>query len=671
MNEAETHQLILMPSGRRGRVPAETTVLDAARTLGIQIESLCSGQGTCHKCLIQVETGVFPKHGIESRDEHLSPPTAAEAQALARLNASGQRLACQARVQGDVLVYLPEASRGQKQIIRKTARTQHRIEIQPAVRLLCVSLERATLGEAAGDWDRLRAHVRTLTEHDALSIDLPALRRLQAALNAGAGGVTLTLWGECEIIDIQPGCVDGFYGLAVDIGTTTVAAHLCDLHNGAILVTVSIMNPQVAYGEDVMSRISYTSAEPDGLERLHNSIIHTLNTLIETAAAEANIDPTRITDAVLVGNTTMMHLLLGISPVELGRAPFTLALRDSLDVKARDLGLRLNAGAYVHVLPSEGGHVGADNVAVFIAEAPRRSENCAIVDVGTNAEIILSTQGKYYCASSPTGPAFEGAQITYGMRAAPGAIERVRIDAVSGQPRFRIIGDERWSDTWPQGADGPRAVGICGSGIIEVVAEMFTAGILWADGRLNSEHFSGRVRREGASLAYLLVAAEQSATGRPIYITQSDIRNVQLAKAALYAGIRLLMERAGVTTLDRVILAGAFGSHIDTQRALLLGLFPDCALDHVHSVGNAAGDGAVIALLNRSKRQMAREWIQQVEYVELATDPHFQAAFVAALNLPHATDAFPHLAGLLPQNPQTGQSEHVLYRPRRTRQPQA
>lgn len=664
MSEADTHQLILLPSGRRGRIPAQMTVLDAARLLGIQIESLCSGQGTCHKCLIQVETGIFPKHGIESCDEHLSPITADEAQTLTRLKITGQRLACRARILGDVVVYLPESSRGQKQIIRKSVRVQRRLAIQPAVRLLYVTVGRAAIGEAQGDWDRLRAIAGALTKGEDLSIDLPALRGLQAALNAGDGRITLTLWAEREVIDVQPGYNDELYGLAVDIGTTTVAAHLCDLGSGAILATASAMNPQVVYGEDVMSRISY-SAEPDGLARLHDSITATLNTLAQTAAAEAGIDSARIADAVMVGNTTMIHLLLGISPVSLGRAPFTLALRDSLDVKARDLGLRLNPGAYVHVLPAQGGHVGADNVAVFIAETPRRRETCLIVDVGTNAEIVLSARGELYSASSPTGPAFEGAQITHGMRAAPGAVERVRIDPNSGLPRFRVIGDERWSDTWSEGADSPRAAGICGSGIIEIVAEMFMAGILRADGRLDAEHLSGRVQREGGMLAYLLVTGEQSATGRPIFVTQSDVRSVQLAKAALYTGIKLLMQRAGVTGLDRVILAGAFGSHIDPQRAMMLGLFPDCALDHVHSVGNAAGDGAVMALLDRSKRIWAREWVKRVNYVELATDPRFQEAFVAALPLPHSEDAFPHLAEFLPQRPQTAPPERSIYRPRR------
>jgi uncharacterized 2Fe-2S/4Fe-4S cluster protein (DUF4445 family) len=409
------------------------------------------------------------------------------------------------------------------------------------------------------------------------------------------------------------------------------------------------MNPQVKFGEDLMSRVSYAMTHSDGLSKMHSALIETLNQLAVSAAREAGIRARVIHEAVFVGNTTMVHILLNLDPSELGGAPFALANRDAMDVKARDLGLRLHPGANVHVLPAEAGHVGADNVAGLIAEEPYHLNGVTLmVDIGTNAEIVLTAPGTMYSASSPTGPAFEGAQITFGMRAAPGAIERVRIDPETFESRFRVIGDEAWSDGW-----GPepvrRAAGICGSGIVEAVAELYLAGILRPDGRFNPDLEHPRIRREGRDVAYILADGSQTTTREPILVTQSDVRNIQLAKGALYAGAKLLMNRAGVAAVDRILLAGAFGSYIDTKYAMILGLIPDCNLEQVYAVGNAAGDGARIALLNREKRLEAQRIAREVRYIETAVDPQFQAEFVAALHIPHAQDAFPHLEGLLPE----------------------
>ena len=344
----------------------------------------------------------------------------------------------------------------------------------------------------------------------------------------------------------------------------------------------------------------------------------------------------------------MHHIALNISPIHIGTAPFTLATYDAVDVKARDLGLTaINRCAWVHVLPCEAGYVGADNVGVLLAEEPHRQNHVAlIIDVGTNGEILLGNQEHLLSASSPTGPAFEGGQITHGMRAAPGAIERVRIDPETLTPRFRVIGDERWSDEMPPGEI--QAAGICGSGIIEVVAELFARGIVLPGGKFNLDTPSPNFRPTQRVGEYMLARADQTSTLREIVITQNDIRAVQLAKAALYAGAKLLMARRGVQRVDRVILAGAFGSFISKEHAMLIGLFPDCDLQDVYAVGNAAGDGARIALLSRAKRREAREVARWVEKVETAIEEEFQNEFVAALNFPHARDAFPHLAGLLP-----------------------
>ena len=650
------HQVIFMPSGRRGQVRAGETLLDAARQLGVEIESICGGRLTCAKCRVRIEEGQFAKHGIASAATHVSPSDAREASLLAEAaNGDGAyRMACAAHVAGDVLIYVPEESRAHKQVIRKSA-TARVIDVAPAVRQVYVEVDRAELGEHRGDWGRLQAALAQQWQLTGLTIDLPALRRLQPALRSGNWAVTVILGNEREVIDVQPGYKEGLYGLAVDIGSTTVAGHLCDLRTGEVLATEATMNPQVTYGEDLMSRVSYAMTNPGGLDKMHMAIIEALNGLAARAARAAGRQLRDIHDAVFVGNTTMIHILLGINPQELGGAPFALATRDAVDVKARELGLRFHPGASVHVLPAEAGHVGADNVGVLLAEEPhRQDEMTLLVDVGTNAEIVLGNRQRLLSASSPTGPAFEGAQIRFGMRAAPGAIERVRIDPQSWVARFRVIGEERWSDSWQSGPAAPveaqpqhLAAGICGSGIIEVVAEMFLAGIIRGDGRFDPDRPHERVIWEGKRGAYVLATGDQTANGQPILVTQDDVRNIQLAKAALYAGAKLLMNRMGVERVERITLAGAFGSYIDPQYAMLLGLIPDCGLDRVSAVGNAAGDGARIALLNHHKRAEAAEIARWVTYVETAVDPQFQDAFVGAIPIPHATDAFPHLESRL------------------------
>lgn len=648
--------VILMPSGRRGQVAEGQSLLDAARQLGVEIESICAGRLTCGKCKIRIEEGDFQKHGIRSAAVHVSPPSEEERTLLERLHSGEYRMSCSTYIHGDLLVTVPEESRAQKQIIRKTA-SERVIEVAPAVRQVYVEVDEAKLGEHRGDWGRLQSALAEQWQLENLSIDLQALRRLQPVLRKGDWAVTVTLWQDREVIDVQPGYKEGVYGLAVDIGSTTVASYLCDLRTGELLATESMMNPQVSYGEDLMSRVSYAMTRPDGLDKMHDAIIKALNQLAARAARQAGIHAQDIHEAVMVGNTTMMHIFLGINPVELGGAPFALANRDAMDIKASELGLHFHRGAYVHVMPSEAGHVGADNVGVLIAEEPySQDEVMLIVDVGTNAEIDLGKRDWMYSASSPTGPAFEGGQISSGMRAAPGAIERVRIDPLTKEPRFRVIGEERWSDQWQLGPDTPieiqprhLASGICGSGIIEAIVEMYLAGIITPDGRFIPEIQNGRVHWEGRKGAYMLALPEQSSHGNPIWITQDDVRNIQLAKGALYAGAKLLMKRANVEKVDRVLLAGAFGSYIDPKYAMILGLIPDCDLEKVYAVGNAAGDGARIALLNRHKRKEAQKIAHWIRYIETAVDPDFQLEFVYAMHLPHRKDPFPHLQGLLPE----------------------
>jgi uncharacterized 2Fe-2S/4Fe-4S cluster protein (DUF4445 family) len=653
VSQSAVHRLILMPSGRQGDVQEGSTVLDAAARLGVEIESICGGRQTCGKCCIVHEIGSFVKHGISSAVHHLSPPDAAEIEYAEQhyIDLNDRRMACAARVQGDLLIHVPDESLARKQVVRKAA-GQLILEVAPALRLLYVKVEPAELGSPS-DWQRLQAALFEQWQVEGLTIDPLVLRTLQKVLRAGNWAVTVTVWQEREVIRVEAAYIESLFGLAVDIGSTTLAAHLCDLRTGEVLATETAMNPQVRYGEDLMSRISYGMMEPQGVMRMHRAIIKALNQLAQKAAQTSRINSQEITEAVLVGNTVMLDLLLGIDPLELGGAPFALAVQDALDIKARDLGLySLHGAAMLHILPSVAGHVGADNVAVLLAELPHFDDRVTlIVDIGTNAEILLGTQDHILSASSPTGPAFEGAQITHGQRAAPGAIERLRINASS--VRYKVVGDGRWQDELGDG-ESLGATGICGSGVIEIVAELFLAGLIDSSGRFDPHSTHPNLLINGRQVEFVLVSASESATGQPIVITQNDVRAIQLAKAALYAGVKLLMAKLGVERVDRIKLAGAFGSYIDPLYAMVLGLIPDCDLTQVSAIGNAAGDGARIALLNIAQRRVAQEVTRKIDYLETAVAPNFQEEFVAAMSLPHATDSFPHLASILPPaNPTT------------------
>jgi uncharacterized 2Fe-2S/4Fe-4S cluster protein (DUF4445 family) len=657
--------VVFQPSGRQAAVPEGQTLLDAARAMGVEIESICGGQQTCGKCKVLADFGDFSKYGIAPTPANISPPGGDEQHywEKRKRDAGDYRLSCAACVQGDLVINVPEESQARKQIVRKSA-TVREIELDPAIRQYFVKVKSAELGDNRGDWELLQASLRSTHHLDNLSIDYFALRDLQKTLRKGKWEATVTVWNDQQVVRVQPGYQEGAYGFAVDIGTTTVAGHLVDLFSGHILATESMMNPQTTYGEDLMSRISYGMMNPDGVDKLHAVIIEALSRLVKRATRAAKLQPDDVTELVLVGNTVMTALLLGIDPVELGGAPFALFSHDAMDIKARDLGITAHPGANVHILPAEAGHVGADNMGVVVAESPHIQDDIVlVVDIGTNAEILVGNKEHLLSASSPTGPAFEGGEISHGMRAAPGAIEAVRIDPATGLPRFRIIGDDRWSDAMP--AVDIQAAGICGSGIIDLVAELFAAGVIDAGGKFIAPNPSPNFRATGRVGEFVVASADQTSTGKEITINQQDIRAIQFAKSALYTGAKLLMERRGVTKVDRVLLAGGFGAHIDKQRAMMMGLFPDCDLDNVYAVGNSAGDGAVLCLLSRERRRRAREIARWIEYVETAIEPNFQARFVDALGLPHNIDEFPHLKGLVPDRQIVAAQEDDRRRERR------
>lgn len=647
--------VIFTPSGKRGRFALGTPVLTAARQLGVDLDSVCGGRGICSKCQISPGYGEFPKHGVTVDEDALTPWNAVEERYKSKRGmAPGRRLGCQARVMGDIVIDVPPESQVHKQVIRKSATERH-IEMDPATRALFVEVAEPDMHEPTGDFERLKRALAEQWQVEDPIADLALLSRLQPALRKGEWKATVVLTKgnhdtRPRILEVYPGFHEGgLYGLAIDLGSTTIAAHLCSLTDGTVLASSGLMNPQIRFGEDLMSRVSYAMMNPGGDAEMTRAVREAINALARAIADEAKVDPKAIFEVVFVMNPVMHHLLLGIDPVELGQAPFALATSGSLSLDAADLDLtNIHGAARVYVLPCIAGHVGADCAAVALSEEPDKSDEMVlIVDVGTNAEILLGNRSRVLACSSPTGPAFEGAQITSGQRAAPGAIERVEIDPVTKEPRFRVIGCDLWSDE-PGFADATKSTGItgiCGSGIIEAVAEMRMAGLLDAGGLIGGPDQVGTQRSVlfGRTHSYLMHDA--SAEGGPkIWVTQGDIRAIQLAKSALYAGARLLMDEMGVEKVEKVTLAGAFGAHISPKHAMVLGMIPDVPLSKVVSAGNAAGTGARIALCNVAARNQIEAIVHRIHKVETAIEPRFQEHFVNASAIPNAVDPFPELA---------------------------
>lgn len=625
MEDLQRFKVIFLPSGRRGEFEEGLTILKAAESLGVSLESLCGGEGWCGKCKVVVEEGY----------ERLSPLTDEEKRLLTDKEISSKyRLACRARLKGDVVVSIPEVSLA-VQVVRKPL-LELPVKLEPALKKYYVELPPPSLEDPTGDLERLLKTLKEAFGLEGLKVDFQVLNSLPKTLREGGWKVTVTVWKGSEIVKVEPGRKENLYGVAIDIGTTTMVGYLLDLSTGKLLAYHSLMNPQVVFGEDVMSRITYVLSNKDGLERLHGKVLAGINSILENLARQAGISLNDIYEVVLVGNTCMHHLLLKLDPSYLGVSPFLPVLHQPVDVKARELGVKILPSGNLHVLPIEAGFVGADNVGVLIATEPWKSKEVQlIVDVGTNGEIVLGNERKLYSASCATGPAFEGAHIKYGMRAAPGAIERVKINPESFEVEYETIGGEK-----------PR--GICGSGIIQAAGEMVKAGILLRSGAFNRKLETRRLRKGEEGLEFVLAWKEETALDEDIVITQKDVRAIQLAKAAMYAGAKILMKHFGVSRVERVLLAGAFGAYIDREAALIIGMFPDCPLEKISSIGNAAGEGARLALLNLSKRREA-EWIaRKIHYVEIAVDPSFQDEFVAAMFFPHQRDRFPHIEYLLP-----------------------
>lgn len=635
-------RIVFQPSGRRGEIEKGKTLLDASQELGVDIKSLCGGKQLCGKCKVKIEEGRVEKLGIQSSMTHLTEWQGSEEKFIdQRERFEGYRLACAAKLKGEVLVYVPEESRVFEQVVRKAAR-EIEIALNPAVKLYYVELAGASLDNPMGDFERLTEKLAEVYGLRNLVVDYLTLVNLPDILRVADWRVTAAVWNDREIMRLYPGRVEESWGLAVDIGTTTVAAYLCSLKTGEVRATESMMNPQVSYGEDVMSRITYAMDHPNsGLGKMRTRLVKSLNDMIVKMVESTGIDRGDIVDMTLVGNTAMHHIFLQINPQYIGASPFAPAIHTSMDIKTRDLGIAINQSSYVHILPIEAAFVGADNVGVLISEQPHRKDEIElIIDIGTNGEIVLGNKERMISASCATGPALEGAQISCGMRAAPGAIEQIHIDPETLEVSYKVIGNESVSEH--SSPKRVKAKGICGSGIIDVLGELYRAGIIQSNGTFKKDAHTPRLRTNGdGKVEFVIASKDQSSTGQDIFVTQEDIRQIQLAKAAIYAGTKLMMRRLGIDRVDRVVIAGAFGTCVDKEEALVIGMIPSISPDRIIAVGNAAGDGARIALLNKEKREEANRIARRVEYVELTTEKAFQDEFVAALNIPHSQDCFP------------------------------
>lgn len=644
--------VLFMPSGKRGRFPVGTPILDAARSLGVYVESVCGGRATCGRCQVSVQEGNFAKHKIVSSLENISVkgPKEERYESIRGLP-DGRRLSCSSQILGDLVIDVPQDTVINAQVVRKAA-TDRVIERNAAVQLCYVEVDEPDMHKPLGDLDRLKVMLEKDWGWKDLLIAPHLIPQIQGVLRKGNWGVTAAIHRDMDssrpfIVGLWPGLKNEAYGIACDIGSTTIAMHLVSLLSGRIAASSGTSNPQIRFGEDLMSRVSYVMMNPDGREAMTKAVRGAVNSLIGKVCDEGEVDRHDILDMVFVGNPIMHHLFLGIDPTELGQAPFALAVSGALQYWAHEIDIDVNRGARLYMLPCIAGHVGADAAGATLAEGPYRQDRMMLlVDVGTNAEIVLGNKDRVVAASSPTGPAFEGAEISSGQRAAPGAIERVRIDPQTLEPKFRVIGVDKWSDEegFAEAAASVGVTGICGSAIIEVVAEMYLSGIISEDGVVDGTmaEKSPRIIQNGRTFSYLLHEGEQRIT-----VTQNDVRAIQLAKAALYAGIKLLMEKLDITHVDTIRFAGAFGSFIDPKYAMVLGLIPDCELSEVKAVGNAAGTGALMALLNRGHRREIEETIKKIEKIETALESKFQEHFVYAMALPNKVDTFPKLSAVV------------------------
>ena len=622
----DVQQVCFTPSGRQFKGEAGDTLLQVAQDAGVAIRSLCGGYGQCHQCWIEVSEGSHPKFNVECKAENVSGITSLEKQLIIdNPSYKGKRLACQTCIQGDLVIDVPEDSQEHKAYISKKNAKQD-YSILSAITLLDCTLEESTLDENPSASENLLAQLEK--QGIKASIDFNLLRGLQPLIHETKGSLTVAVRDKNQIVAAYPQGNHKVFGGAIDIGSTTLALYVYDLKDGKLVFESSAMNPQIRFGEDLMSRVSYVMMNKGGDEKLTTAVRTKVTEMLHEACEYLEIEWDKLLEVVLVGNPIMHHIFFGISPVELGQAPFTLAIRGWLDVDAKDLGFDLYPKTRLSFLPLIAGHVGADTAAAYLSQMDTmHSETTLLVDIGTNAEIMLAKGGRVYATSSPTGPAFEGAEISSGVRATYGAIERVRVDKDTLKVRFKVIGCDAWSDEPDYEMLKMHAVGICGSGIIEAIVALAEAGVIDQSGLFVESTAPELFSKKGNTSRFLLVDQGD----KSIYVEQVDIRSIQLAKAALSAGVSILMDYLECTEFDKVLLAGAFGAHLDARYVALLDIIPTSTAEKIISVGNAAGVGASAALLDINKRQIIIDAVDRVTKIETATEPKFQEYFVDAM----------------------------------------
>jgi uncharacterized 2Fe-2S/4Fe-4S cluster protein (DUF4445 family) len=592
------------PLGRRVEVHVGTTLLEAAHQAGVRLASLCGGIGSCESCIVRVLSG------------DVSEPNSLEQDALDPQSlAAGLRQSCQARAFSDVKVDVPPESLGTSQRLQLESLIAD-IDLDPRVLHIDVQLDPASAQSLQSDSERLRSALAASKVPDPI-LRLPVVRQLSQVLRANDWSVRLALRGSDVLAILPPGTQP--LGLAVDIGTTKLALYLLDLASGDILASIGEMNPQVAFGEDVINRIAYANTNAAGRQTLQVALLDTLNQMIADCCSSAGVAASHIVDAVMVGNTAMHHLFAGLSVSQLGLAPYVPSVSEAMDIEAHSLPIAMAPGGYVHLPPNIAGYVGGDHVAMLLAsEIWNTRRNILALDIGTNTEITLASGGRLLTCSCASGPAFEGAHIRDGMRAAPGAIERVHI--LQDKIRIQTVGDQP-------------AVGICGSGILDAVAQLLQAGALDHTGRMLADH--PLIRQGNKHSEAVLVEGSQSGTGRDIAVTRKDVNEIQLAKAAIRAGLDVLLQAAEIEadTIDEIIIAGAFGTFLDVRSAIRVGMFPARPLSHFRQIGNAAGAGAIQMLLSGQRRHLALQLVDRIEYIELTNDPAFKDSYTKALHL--------------------------------------
>jgi len=621
----EQFDVSFLPFNSSIKVDKGKTLLDAARKADIPIASVCGGKGKCGKCKVKILSKV-DFLGVTKREKGL---------VTEKELTEGMRLACQTKIYGDMIIEVPEESivRG---FVKDKAGTKRQIFPQPVVCLYPIEISIPSFSDNESDVERIKRELKKMHNVSVSRIDPFCFKAGPLILRKEKWKVNVVVSWDEEILHIKPKNDKELYGVAMDIGTTTIGAYLLNLKDACHLASGSTLNPQIKFGEDIMSRIGYIRENGiKGLMDMNKTLIKGLNALIDDMCRKASISKKDIFEVTVVGNTVMHHIFLNINPSSLGLSPFTPFLSSSITLKARDLGIKINPAGNVYVLPVKGGFVGADNIGVVLALKPYLSdEDCLIIDIGTNGEIVAGNKDRLVCASCATGPALEGAHVKHGMRADIGAIEKVTIDPKTKEVEYKVMGDKK-----------PK--GICGSGVIDVVSELFKARIIDSSGRFKKDINSKRLRNTYGMMEFVIEWAEHTATGRDITITQEDIRNVQFAKASIYAGAKILLRHLNIDRPSKIMLAGAFGNYIDVKNAYVLGMFPYATVSQITAVGNAAGEGAIFALLNRKEREEAEKIARKIEYVELTLYKGFQEEFLDALYIPHRKDPFPDIDDLL------------------------